>query len=129
MTENSFNHGIKRALERGWTAGARRMEMERRMASALVKACLRRGLAITIDNGEDKPVVKGTKYREIMNNLWQTDEEHIILHKNGKRHGWFFLVYGNDGWDLVSDYAINDDTDAIWNEVISPLADKLEAGR
>jgi len=130
MTENSFNHGIKRALEKGWTAGARRMELERRMASALVKACLRRGFSVTIDNGEDKPIKKSRNYRAIMNEMWQTDEEHVVIFDaEGKRRGWFFLVYGNDGYDLVADYGITEATDAIWNEVISPLADKMEAGK
>ncbi len=123
---NAFNDAIARATAKGWTAGAKRMRMEKRMASGLVKACLARGFAITIDNGEDKPVVKGTGYREIMDNLWQTDEESILIYDTeGVCRGWFFLVYGNDGWDLVADFTANKVCDAIWNEVLQPLSDKL----
>ena len=126
---NSFNEHIARAKARGWAEGVRRMRMEKRMASALVKAILRWGYSVTIDNGEAKEIVKSTSYREIMDVMCQTDEEHVVLYDEaGKRHGWFYLVYGNDGWDLVADYGVNDVTDAIWNQVISPLADKLEAG-
>jgi hypothetical protein len=65
-----------------------------------------------------------------MNQMWQTDEEYVeIFDGLGKQHGWFFLVYGNSGWDLVSDYSVGTVTDAIWNKVISPLADKMEEGK
>ena len=40
---NSFDQSIARALEKGWKEGARRMRMEKRMASGLIKACLSRG--------------------------------------------------------------------------------------
>jgi hypothetical protein len=103
-----------------------RMELERQMASALVKACLARGLTVTVNNGEDIAITRSTDYRAIMDALWQTDEEHLILHDAlGRRQGWFFLVYGNDGHDLVCDYGITATTDEIWNKVVSPLSDKL----
>jgi hypothetical protein len=127
---NNFTDAINRAKARNWPEGARRMELERRMASALVKACIDRGFRVTVDNGEDKPVVMSTNYRKVMNALWQTDEEYVVLHDaTGKRYGWFFLVYGNSGWDLVSDYTVNAVCEAIWNEVITPLADKMEEGK
>lgn len=127
---NNFTDAINRAKARNWPEGARRMELERRMASALVKECLRRGFSLTVNNGEDSTVVKSTSYRAVMDALWQTDEEYLMLHDaTGKKHGWFFLVYGNDGWDLISDYSMNNATNDIWNEVISPLADRMEAGK
>jgi hypothetical protein len=123
---NAFNTAIDRAVAKGWPEGAKRMRMEKRMASGLVKACLNLGFAITIDNGEDKPVVKSTSYRKIMDNLWQCDEEHVLIYdEKGKCFGWFYLVFGNDGWDLVADYSANDTCDMIWNETLGPLSDKL----
>ena len=77
---NNFTDAINRAKARNWPEGARRMELERRMASALVKECLRRGFSLTVNNGEDSPVVKSTSYRAVMDALWQTDEEYLMLH-------------------------------------------------
>ena len=43
-----------------------------------------------------------------MNVLWQTDEETVYIHdRAGKVMGWFYLVYGNDGYDLISDFSDN----------------------
>jgi hypothetical protein len=127
---NPFNEAIQRAEQKGWPEGARRMRLEKRMTSALIKACLKRGFSVTIDNGEDKPIEKSTSYRAIINEMWQTDEEHVLIYDaTGKRMGWFFLVYGNSGWDLVSDYSVTNACEAIWNEVISPLADRMEEGK
>jgi hypothetical protein len=126
---NSFDTAIKNAVAKGWPEGARRMRMEKRVASALVKGLLGLGYTVTIDNGEDKPVEKGTRYTQIMNELWQTDEEHVLFHDGtGKTRGWFFLVYGNDGYDLISDYSANDATEYVYREKVEPVINRLEAG-
>ncbi|MES0071892.1 hypothetical protein [Mesorhizobium sp. M0058] len=107
---------------------ARRMKAERRMCTALVDGCLKRGYVISVSDGEDYPVKKSTDKAEIMAALFSTDEDVIVIRNAaGDKLGWFQLIYGNDGWDVVSDYSANEICNAIWNEVISPLADKIEA--
>jgi hypothetical protein len=125
---NNFDSYIDRAIAKGHKDLAKRMRMEKRMASALVRACLARGFEVTIDNGEDRPIERSTSYKAIMGELWQTDEEHVLIFKDGKRHGWFFLVYGNDGYDLIADYSDNPVCNSIWEEDITPVSDKLVAG-
>lgn len=40
--------------------------------------------------------------------MFQTDEDFIYLYsQDGARCGWFRLIYGNDGWDVVNDYSTN----------------------
>jgi hypothetical protein len=125
MTTN-FDTNIARAKAKGWKEGVRRMRMEKRMASGLVKACLARGYRITVNNGEDVPIRKSKSYRAVMDALWQTDEEHLYIYDDADtRQGWFFLVFGNDGWDLVADYSDNDACNEVWKTVLSPLSDKL----
>ena len=124
----NFDDSIASAIAKGWKEGAQRMRLEKRMASALVTACLSRGYSITVDNGEDRPIKKSHSYTAVMNELWQTDEERVFIYDGfGKRCGVFFLVYGNDGYDLVADYSDNDICNAIWSEVLSPLADRLQS--
>jgi hypothetical protein len=87
-------------------AVANRMKLERHVISAFVRSALAGGYLITINNGEDCPVKRSTSYRAIMRNIMQTDEEHLIVRNAaGERVGWVFLVYGNDGWDVISDYS------------------------
>jgi hypothetical protein len=126
---NSFDDAIERALNRGHKDLARRLRMEKRMATGLVKACLDLGFSISINNGEDWEIRKSTNSRKIMAAMFTTDEEYLVIHDEAdKKRGWFFLVYGNDGWDLISDYSANDTCDMIWNETLSPLSDKVQAG-
>lgn len=125
---NAFTTNIINAKLGGWTEGAKRMEMERRMASALVRAILARGCMVSVHNGEDWACRKVRSYRTAMDALWQTDEESVLaFNADGKREGTFWLVYGNDGYDLIADHTDNAFCNAIWDEVISPLADKLQA--
>ena len=64
-----------------------------------------------------------------MNVMWQTDEEHVLIYdRAGKCLGWFFLVYGNDGWDLISDFSDNAACNEIWNTDIQPLSDRIQEG-
>lgn len=123
---NAFTDSIASAKAKGWKEGAKRMEMERRMASALVRACLARGYRISVHNGEELAIRGSKVYRAVMDALWQTDEETVHIYgPDGKRAGSFFLVYGNDGYDLIADHTDNEACRAIWDEVISPLSDKL----
>lgn len=106
---------------------ARRMKAERRMCTALVDGCLKRGYVISVSDGEDWPVRKSTDKAEIMAALASTDEDGIVIRNAaGDKLGWFQLIYGNDGWDVVADYSDNEICNAIWNEVLKPLSDKIE---
>lgn len=106
---------------------ARRIKAEKRMCTALVDACLKRGFVISVCDGEDWPVKRSNDKGEIMAALFSTDEDAIVIRKaDGDKLGWFQLIYGNCGYDVISDYSANDICDAIWNEVLSPLADRIE---
>jgi hypothetical protein len=127
---NAFTDAIARATEKGWPEGAKRMEQERRMASALVRACLARGYRISVHNGEELAIRGSKVYRDVMDALWQTDEETVHIYgPDGKRAGAFFLVYGNSGPELVGDYTDNEVCNEVWTEVLRPLGDRMEEGR
>ena len=109
---------------------ARRIRAEKRIATALVTHALDRGYRISVNDGEDWPVKRSADKAEIMAALFSTDEDTIVLRSSaGEKVGWFRLIYGNDGWDVVSDYSANPTCDAIWEKVIRPLSDKIEGGR
>lgn len=109
-TTNNNDDGKVEITTAGFTrfvepAIAKRIKVERRVISAFVKEVLRNRLAITVDNGEDKPVEKSTSYRAIMAAIMATDEEHLRVFDPAGRHvGSAFMVYGNDGWDVIADY-------------------------
>lgn len=85
-----------------------RQRIERLIVTAVINALLKAGFSITIENGGDTPeLTQSTDRAEIISHLFLTDEEYIIPVQSGTRFGWVYAVYGNDGWDVISDYTVN----------------------
>lgn len=129
MTNNNFHAAIARCKARGAHDVARRIEVERKMVSALVRHALAEGMLVSVDDGGDEmAITKSSSYEDIFDAVGATDTDIVHLYRaDGSRVGWFQLIYGNDGYDVIADYGVNETTDRIWNEVIQPLADRLEA--
>jgi hypothetical protein len=126
---NDFTRAIKAAKERGENSLAARIDAERRICSAIVKYALANEILVSVCDGEEWTVKKSDKYKTIMDALFSTDEDILQLRsKTGENLGRFILIYGNDGFDVVSDYTITETTEKVWNEVIKPLSDKIESG-
>ena len=115
--------------------------MERQIIKALVTEAFKRGFTkIIIDNGGDDELlllmvlvksmaqreqITCTDTKEVMASIRQTDEEHMFfVHPDSPKMSWVFLVYGNDGYDVIADHSSS------LNEMINtiqPLIDTLEA--
>ena len=99
-----------------------RKAVEKRIASAVIRSGLNAGYAITVNDGEGMPVKRSADHDEILAAMFSVDEEHLEFSKDGKRVGWVFFVYGNDGWDVICDHTVNlsdilDDANRIADEV------------
>ena len=83
-----------------------RQRIERRIVRRLVADILAAGHEISIDETLEQPSASRT---QILAALFQMDEDRIYVHRAGeaKPFAWVFLVYGNDGWDVISDYTTN----------------------
>lgn len=84
----------------------KRRQIERRIARRVVKDGLAAGYKIGVDNGGDEfelpPSGNGTA---ILNAMFATDEEYLVFYMDGERVGSVYFVYGNDGWDVITDYS------------------------
>lgn len=101
--------------------------MERQVVKALVTEAFKRGFTkIIIDNGgDDGEQITCTDTKEVMASIRQTDEEHMFfVHPDSPKMSLVFLVYGNDGYDVIADNSssLNEMIDTI-----QPLIDTLEA--
>ena len=47
------------------------------------------------------------KAKVVLDAMFAADEDYLLVHKDGRQIGWVYFVYGNDGWDVVSDYTVN----------------------
>jgi hypothetical protein len=85
-----------------------RQLVEKEISVAVVNAILTAGFKIAVDNGDGK-----TKPSEfgvaVLRAMFLADDDRLYIYKNDETDwfGWAHLVYGNDGWDVLSDYTGN----------------------
>ena len=96
-----------------------RQELERRIVGRFVRDALKAGyrLSVSLERGYDiDDMLLGSRsYKAVMDAAFEGDECHIFVHSaegptvidgaiEGK--GWVYCVFGNDGYDVISDYTV-----------------------
>ena len=97
-----------------------RQELERKIMRRFVRAALASGhrLAVSLERGYDldEMLLGSRDEKKIIAAAFEGDECHIFVQpatgptvEGGKviSEGWVFFVFGNDGWDVISDYTTN----------------------
>jgi hypothetical protein len=87
-----------------------RQKVEQTIARAVVDALLAADFVLGVNDGGDEPVITGSSDKAaILEALFNTDEDYLLAKKRDDSHfkGWVRFVYGNDGWDVISDYTVN----------------------
>ena len=88
-----------------------RIEVERKIVRRAVLDAISAGYTLNVDYGDGDVLSKPTSERkEIMDAMMQGDDDRLFYHKDGKHVGWAWFVYGNDGYDVLSDYTVNLET-------------------
>ena len=83
-----------------------RQRIERRIVTAVIKSALAAGLSVDVDDGEEWALIRSTDQSAILKALFTTDEEVVQFHNAaGERVGTVYFVYGNDGYDVISDHS------------------------
>lgn len=95
-------------------------ELEERIVGQFVQDALAAGyrLAVSLERGydHDTMLVGSTDFADIMAEAFAGDDAHIFVQpaegpttEGGKvvSEGWVYIVLGNDGWDVISDYTTN----------------------
>jgi len=101
---------------------ARRQAIERTIARRVIMDALKAGYTLSVNDGEEVTVRESVDGKAVLAALMTTDEDYLILHKDGKA-GWVRFVYGNDGWDVINDYTVSIEPVLAGAEI---LAEKLE---
>lgn len=87
-----------------------RQEVERKIASAAVKAILANGYKISVDNGgDDFEITRSEDEKAVLAAMFAADDDRLYVYELDKVRplGWVYFVYGNDGYDVISDYTVN----------------------
>lgn len=94
-----------------------RREVEKKIVGAFVDSALKAGyrLGVSLEKGYDidEMLLGSTDREKIMEEAFAGDECHIFVQpaegelvEKGRlvSKGWIYCVFGNDGWDVISDY-------------------------
>jgi hypothetical protein len=88
-----------------------RQEVERKIATAFVTKAIQSDFALTVDNGdgESKQLLS---IKDTLTEMFQGGDDCVYVYKISEKGipaciGWVWFVYGNDGWDVISDYTTN----------------------
>lgn len=103
----------------------KRVEIEKRIYSRIVKDALAQGFNVSVYDGEEYALEHSVKYTAIMKAGFSTDEDALVIYKDDKRVGFVSLIYGNCGYDVIHDYTANDTIENLLAGA-NALADKLE---
>jgi hypothetical protein len=80
----------------------RRQEVERIIVKATIEAAIKRGFVLDfVNNGDDNEPV--STVNEAMDLAFACDDARIWF-KGGP---WLYIVLGNEGWTVISDYTLS----------------------
>jgi hypothetical protein len=104
-----------------------RQSIEKQIARKIIKDALAAGYRVSVHDGEDYAVVRSKKGAEIFAALCTTDDDRLFFstEHEGRRAGWVWLVYGNDGYDVICDYTATPEIERLLAGGLA-LAEKLE---
>ena len=87
-----------------------RQEVESLIAQGVIAAVLAEGLAITVNDGDENVLEHSRDADAVLAAMFSTDEDRLYISSGPETaisHGWILFIYGNDGFDVVSDYTTN----------------------
>ncbi len=90
--------------------------IEYEIVFTIIQNTLDLGYTVSHDNGEGITCIaapddnRAINFKRMMQEIRQCDEEYLTF-KDAKnmRVGMVYLVYGNDGWDVINDHTANDE--------------------
>ena len=127
-------HKVPRALKLTGTSGAvkARQRIEQTIALTAAQALLDAGYSLGVNDGEETTIHHSRDLDAIQAALFTTDEDWLLVYEDPKGIGsksdwWVHFVYGNDGWDVISDYCVALDDVLGDGTVVQKLIDHAEA--
>lgn len=87
-----------------------RQRTEQCIVLTAAQALLDAGYSLGVYDGEEIVVHHSTDIHKIHEALFNTDEDYLFVYikgdneKDTRPQYWVKCVYGNDGWDVISDY-------------------------
>lgn len=82
-----------------------RMEIEEKIVRKFFETVIAAGYSVVVDDGEER-TGRMNDVDKLMVASFSVDEESFLVYDDDKYLGTVFVVYGNDGWDVIADYSM-----------------------
>ncbi|KGX18782.1 hypothetical protein [Burkholderia pseudomallei] len=83
-----------------------RIEIEKQIVEKIVVDAVAAGFKLSVFDGEETAISKSTDKDKILAQLFACEVEYLRFWKFDVIVGTVTLVYGNDGWDVISDHHV-----------------------
>lgn len=102
----------------------KRVADELKIVHAILTEAHKNGYDVVIWDSEEAVFLHNDHNQEI-DYCFNLDEAQLVLKENNREIGWIYLVFGNDGYDVISDYTTNLES---FLKPVFELVDKIENG-
>lgn len=110
-----------------------RIKLENEIVFLIVQSALDLGFTVEHNNGEEITAIatpgeetRAQSFKRLMGEVQQCDEEYLTIKDDkGLRVGIVYLVYGNEGWDVINDHTANDQMTMILAPAAKYIAELL----
>ena len=103
-----------------------RIKIEKAIVATLVESAIAKGYKLSVCDGEAWPLKGSTSVADVMGALFSTDEEVIAIRIDRELVGYVNLIYGNDGYDVISDHTDTEEMRSII-DAATLLGNEIEA--
>ena len=80
--------------------------LEKLVLKSAIAELLGHGFYLSVNDGEETTLVRSFDADATFAATMTTDEDYLHVHRLvTPTHGWVRFIYGNDGWDVINDYA------------------------
>ena len=78
--------------------------MERQIVRKVIDDALGAGYTLSVFDGEEETLTDNADAQRIFDAMFTTDDDRLYFLKGGAQVGWVHFIYGESGWDVISDY-------------------------
>ena len=108
---------------------AARVAIERKICRKACQAFLAAGYLLGVNDGEETTIIRSSSLTDIMRALSTTDEDYLLIFDPARkasdggaaRVGYIYFVYGNSGYDVISDYSAKEELFERFREILAPV--------
>lgn len=82
------------------------IDIEKQIVRKVIKDAIEAGFSLTVYDGEEYVLTGSRDSAAVLRAMFSTDEDTLYF-RSVSKVGWVHFVYGNDGYDVISDHTTN----------------------